>query len=326
MKQKALFLLVLILLFAGFVVARFFILDTQNSFGRVKIMSSPSAGVFIDNIAVGTTPYEDKLEVGEYMLKLIPEGVATDTASWQANIVVGKNTLTYVNRELGSSELTSAGEVLYVTQAESTSKKGKHGEIFVETEPTGAIVYIDNDEKGVSPLVISDVIGGDHELSVFMPGFFRRSQKINVDAGYRVNASFKLAVDQTQKRLEDVEEELREASDSAELDEEESENDTQLVEILSTPTGWLRVRSEPTIDSEEVTKVNPGETYPLLEELEGWYQIELEEGEGWISADFADKTSQAASTGEEADDTEEETEADAEENADEGEEETEQPF
>jgi len=73
-------LLILILLFAGFVVVRFFILDKQNAFGRLKIISSPTASVFINSTAVGKTPYEEKYKVGEYLLKLIPEGTATETA------------------------------------------------------------------------------------------------------------------------------------------------------------------------------------------------------------------------------------------------------
>jgi len=51
------------------------------------------------------------------------------------------------------------------------------GEIYIETEPTGALVYLDNEEKGVAPLILADVPSGIHELSVFLPGFLRRTQK-----------------------------------------------------------------------------------------------------------------------------------------------------
>jgi hypothetical protein len=298
MKKKILFLVILLLIFAGVIAGRYMILDRQNASGRVKIVSSPSAGVFIDNVAVGKTPYEDKLEEGEYMVKLIPEGVATETASWQGKISVNKNALTFVNRELGSTDLSSAGEVLGVSDAENHAKTGSHGEVYVETEPSGAIVYFDSDEKGVTPLLLSDVVGGDHEVSVYMPGFFRRTQKINVDPGYRVYAQFKLAADQTQKKLEDIEEEIAEASPSAEeelveeLDEntpteEASEQSTNVVEIASTPTGWLRVRSLPNLNGSEVGRVTPGDTYEILGEENGWIKIIMDGTEGWISGDYA---------------------------------------
>ena len=65
----------------------------------------------------------------------------------------------------------------------------------------------------------------------------------------------------------------------------------QTVLIKETPTGWLRVRGEPSTVGAEVGRVNPGEKYTLLEEKDGWFQIEYEEGKnGWISGQYAEKT------------------------------------
>src|SRR3970040_1682850 len=100
MKGKLILLTILLLGFGIFVFVRFYILDSQNTFGRIKVVTSPVTSVFIDNLAVGKTPFEQKYKVGEYMLKLIPEGTATDTASWQGKVKIYKNALTYVNREL----------------------------------------------------------------------------------------------------------------------------------------------------------------------------------------------------------------------------------
>lgn len=289
MKGKLILLLVLLLGFAAFVVVRFFILGSQNVFGRVKVVSSPVTSVFIDNVAVGKTPYEEKYKIGEYILKLIPEGSATDTASWQGKIKVFKNALTYVNRELGTSDVTSAGEIFTTRKMEKPPKSGDLGEIYVETEPQGAIVYLDNDEKGVAPLILQDVVKGDHELSVFMPKFLRRTQKINVDPGYTVNAIFKLAIDQSveqkeeAKKEEEKEEEKEEATPSAK---------TEKVTILikDTPTGFLRVREDASITATEEAQVKPGEKYELLEEKNNWYKIEYEEGkEGWVYSQYAEK-------------------------------------
>ncbi|MBI5127552.1 PEGA domain-containing protein [Candidatus Roizmanbacteria bacterium] len=289
MKSKLVLLLVLIILFIGFVVVRFFILDKQNAYGKLKIISSPTASVFINNMIIGKTPYDDKYKVGEYLLKLIPEGNATETASWNGKINVYKNSLTYVNRELGSSDIFSAGEIFTTQKMETAPKNGNYGEIYVESEPQGAIITLDNDEKGVAPLVLQDVLRGDHELSVFMPGFFRRTQKINVDPGYRVNASFKLALDQSQKQLSDVE---KTATPSA-------KPGRTMVTINSNPQGWLRVRVDASINASEEAKVKVGEKYEFLDEKAGWYQIKyngnkdgLESGEfdeGWVSSEYSTK-------------------------------------
>jgi len=40
----------------------------------------------------------------------------------------------------------------------------------------------------------------------------------------------------------------------------------------------------------EAAKVNPGETYPFLDEKEGWFKIEYDKDkEGWISGKYAEK-------------------------------------
>lgn len=77
------------------------------------------------------------------------------------------------------------------------------------------------------------------------------------------------------------------------LEEEEIMPEEELLPriiILETPTGWLRVREGPGTNYPEITKIYSGETYPLLEESEGWYKIELEDGgNGWIHASYATK-------------------------------------
>lgn len=303
MKKKILFLLLLLVGFVIFLAINGFVRKNQSKSGRLKIVASPTAGVFIDNVAVGKTPFEQKLDEGEYQVKLIPEGVASDTVSWEGKVKVYNKSVTYINRELGSSDVTSAGEIFSVVPMEDKPAEKGTGEIYVETEPSGAIVYLNNDEKGVSPLLIKGVVKGDHEVSVFMPGFFRRTHKVNVDSAVRTNTLFKLALDQTQKSVEEIQKakekaekkKAAEASGSAEVAERKSETKTAdpnatTVTILDTPTGWLRVREEPTVGAKEIKKVNPGETYEVVEETEGWYKIKVDSiTQGWISSDYAEK-------------------------------------
>lgn len=58
------------------------------------------------------------------------------------------------------------------------------------------------------------------------------------------------------------------------------------VMIEDTPTGWLRVRKTPS--GIEIAKVDPGESFALVDENTSWYQIELNDGSlGWISKEYA---------------------------------------
>jgi hypothetical protein len=288
MKNKLILVLILTILFLLFIAIRFFILDRQNNYGGLKILSSPSTSIFINNVAVGKTPFESKYKAGEYILKLIPEGMATEAASWTGKIKIYKNALTYVNFDLGSSDINTAGEIFSVSKIEKSKFFEEKGEIYVETEPQGAIVSLDNDEKGVAPLILENVTKGEHEISIFMPNFFRRTQKVNVVPGYRINSFFKLAIDESQKMITPTPKQ-NEASPSSQLE--------KFVVIKETPSGWLRVRTEPSINASESAKIKPGEKYPFIEERDGWYKIRfngkkqgLVEGEfdeGWVSSQYA---------------------------------------
>ncbi|OGK20583.1 hypothetical protein A3C23_05300 [Candidatus Roizmanbacteria bacterium RIFCSPHIGHO2_02_FULL_37_13b] len=288
MKKKLLVLLLLIIAFITFLGIKFFILDNQSDSGILKVLSSPNASIFLNNEAIGKTPFEDRIKEGEYLVKLIPEGNATDTASWQGKINVFRNTLAFIDRELGNSELSSSGVVFTVVKIASKPFSSTEGEISVESEPEGSIVYLDNDEKGMTPLLLTRIEKGDHELSVSAPGFFRRTQKINVEANYRINTTFKLAIDPAFKAVE--EKDLQDATASATPTQSESTDKTSSsknIIIADTPTGWLRVRTEPNLNASEAAKVKPGDKFTVIEEQAGWYKIRyLGRNEGWISATY----------------------------------------
>lgn len=286
MKNKIIYILILTGLFILFIILNFLFFDKKNFYGAIKVNSNPSATIFLNNIAIGKTPYEGKQKVGEYILKLIPEGTATQTASFTGKIKIYKNSLTYVNMDLGFSDLSTTGEIFYVSKMEKSSND--FGEIYIETDPQGAIVSLDNEEKGPAPLILERVIKGEHEISVFLPTFFRRTQKIKITPGYRLNAFLKLAIDESQKLITPGIEK-KEATESPKI--------KKFVIIKETPLGWLRVRNDANLNASESAKVKVGEKYEFLEEKDGWYKIKfngnkegLIEGEfeeGWISSNYA---------------------------------------
>ena len=283
MKGKLILLTVLIVLFIAFVGIKYLILGSQNQIGRIKIISSPRATVFLNSVASGQTPFDRELKSGEYMIKLIPQGEATSAASWQGKVKISQNSLSYVNRELGSSDITSAGEIFTIAPMEKKPKDSNLGEISVETDPAGAIVYLDNDEKGVASLIMTDVPRGQHELSIYIPGFFRRTQKINVEGRYRVNAVFKLAIDESQKPPTSNAQPTP-ATDSAKPGKK------IFVKVVDTPTGFLRVRKEASSDSEEIGRVKPGDQLEVVDQADVWYQVKYDgEKTGWVSSEFVEK-------------------------------------
>ncbi len=56
--------------------------------------------------------------------------------------------------------------------------------------------------------------------------------------------------------------------------------------VVTTQT--LRVRAAAEATSDVITLIGEGETLEILEEENGWYKIRTEDGDGYISSDFAD--------------------------------------
>ncbi len=157
--------------------------------GILKIQSSPPSSVFLDNVHKGRTPFEGKVSSGEYTIKLVADSPTEDYVPWQGKVVVSKNLLTYVNRDLSSSEITSAGEVLWLEQISSDKS-----EMSVLSTPDGATVIIDNETKGITPLTLGQIEPGDHTLIVSSPGFISRTLKLRTTVGYKLNVSVQLAL------------------------------------------------------------------------------------------------------------------------------------
>jgi hypothetical protein len=281
--------------------------------GELKVSSNPSATVFINNQSVGKTPYDGKHPAGQYTLKLVPESTVGTIVSWEGQVSVNASLLTYVNRDLADSDVTSSGDMLTLE-----SIAGKGAEISVVSTPDGAMVTIDGKERDVTPLVIRDLPAGSYDVSVSAIGAVARTLKIKTTAGYKLNAVFNLAstggtagsASPSPLALTSPSPSggspnpsastLPKGSVSPKPSASGSGGHTTppakpYVEILDTPTGFLRVRDTAGSGADEVGRVNPGEFYSLLDEqtVSGtpWYKIEYVTGkEGWVSGQYAKKT------------------------------------
>ncbi|MCX8008544.1 MAG: PEGA domain-containing protein, partial [Patescibacteria group bacterium] len=179
MRRKFLIIGIVFSLFIGvFFIGRHIFVSRSVGEGKLKVTSNVSARVFLNNKDIGKTPLEKRMPTGEYSLRLVPDS-ATGLSSWQDNnIKIGKNVLTYVNRELTESELTSSGETLWLEQL-----KIQRGELTVLSVPDGARVFLNDESKGITPLTLTDLSDGDYNLRVSSPGFESRSIRIKITSG-----------------------------------------------------------------------------------------------------------------------------------------------
>jgi hypothetical protein len=312
MKKKLIIFSTIFLLFTLFIVVKFFILDASKP-GILRVLSTPTATIFLNGNTIGRTSYDAEQKEGEYQIKLIPENVATETASWSDKIIIFKGTATVIRVDLGKSSFDTSVQIFYVIKSENKNLKDNEGEIEVEVEPAGSTIQIDRDEKGISPSLITPVARGEHELTVSSPGFFPRTEKINIEAGYKTVAKIKLAINQDYKNMDTLRQEFNEktASESAAASAEailstpsakiipltnisptpisKTLGKTYII-ISDTPTGFLRVRSEPSVSASESAQVNPQSRFEVIEENSGWYKIMYEKDKyGWVYSQYADK-------------------------------------
>lgn len=299
MKRKIGFFAGLLLL-TGLVIGGIKLLGIgESKDAALEVLSTSTASVFLDNKHVGRTPVETSVAPGDYTIRLVPETTTETLASWQGTIKILPKVKTYVNASLGESEFATAVDIVWL---EKITSKG--AEVTVTTNPDGATASLDGETKGITPVAIPNVAPGDHSLAVVSTGFLGRNVKIKTTAGYKLNANIKLALSG---------ERSAEASpsptptDGAKPTGKTTPTPTKaaggtadpakpFVTIKDTPTGFLRVRMEPSTAATESAQVKPGEKYTIVDSEEDakgttWYQINYDgTNTGWISGTYADKT------------------------------------
>lgn len=276
---KKLFLLVgfvLILVGAGGFLLRSKLRPAQAG---LRIETNPQATVFINSTEMGSTPYEAVRSPGEVTVRLVPLAINGSLAPWETNVSLTEGIQTIVRRDFGETELQSSGEVLSFEK-----KAGNSASLAVVSSPDSSQVTLDGEKRGFTSLPVDSLTLGEHRIVVSQAGYKDREISVKTIGGYKLTVFAMLAQLTEQTYLE--------ASSSASVMGEESSGSKEQVEVLDTPTGFLRVRLEPSTSASESGRVSPGKKYDLVEESKDgkWYKIEYQTGnEGWISSQYAKK-------------------------------------
>lgn len=272
MQRKFLLLIGVVLVFLG--IGGVFVKDKlMPSQSGVQIETTPQSTIYINGEEVGTTPYQAERPSGEIILRLVPIATDGSLAPWGTKVNLTTGVRTVIKRDFGETETQSSGEVLSFEKI-----SGKDTSFAVVSWPDSAEVLVDGTSRGFTPLKVNELPVGEHKIIVSRTGFAQREIIARSETGY------KLTVEAFLKQLEE-EPVQADSTESAKPKEE-------TIEILDTPTGFLRVRTEPATSATESAQVKPGEKYPYLDETTGadWFKIEYEKGkEGWVSSQYAKK-------------------------------------
>jgi hypothetical protein len=250
--------------------------SANTKMGALQITSSPESQVYINDELIGQTPLckceaGDTMRAGEYTIKLVPSGIEGE--EYQEKIKISDGVLTVVDRKFGVNS-TSSGSVISLTPLSDKSKT----ELLVVSIPSQASIYLDNNKIGNTPYLFENPTISDHSLRIAREGYVEKTIRIRTPESYKLTVVAYLATGDEG----DINSILPSPTPSS------TEEKSETVIILDTPTGFLRVRESASISSREIARVSPGETFELITEGSGWYQIKLSDGtSGWISSQYA---------------------------------------
>lgn len=292
MRRKVLFLICVIgLLVVVGIFVRF--LGTRGpKVGELRVDSVPTVSIFLNDRNIGVSPYKEKVDAGEYTIKLIPQSASDQLTSWEGKITIGQNLLTFVDASLSQSELTTGVNVVWLEKI--TSNKS---ELSVTTNPDGATVLVDDVSRGVTPITLQDISSGDHSVSITSNGFQARTITIRTTPGYKLLANIKLALSSASTAPQPTPTATASATLVPSGKTKASTQSAQLPEpakpyivIKDTPTGFLRVRTDPASTATEAGRVNPGDKFSIVDSQNGWYEITYDgTNTGWVSGQYAEK-------------------------------------
>jgi len=275
MKKKWLFVPIIFVLLAII----FYFLRNQilGKTGFLKIETEPQTVIFLNGQQAGETPFEKELTAGEVEVKIFAKDSNFSQSLWEENQVkINPQTLTLIRFNFQNEAPYQSGEMLTLSPISQKNTAA----LKITTYPNQAIVIIDGQTKGYSPLFLEKIENGQHIIEIARSGYQNYVLKLNLNAGYQLDCQIKLAAETP---LENPSPTDQEGNSSPPAD-----SSPKTVKILATPNGWLRVRQGPGTNYPEIAKVNSGEEFPLLEEKNGWLKIKTREGqEGWISSQYA---------------------------------------
>ena len=182
--------------------------EGEEGLGRLRVQSRPAgATVRVNGDSVGVTPFVDSSRrAGVYMLSVQREGhfradtvvVLEDGAAAAVRLALrqrpdytGSPTATAsppANQEPSGTDAAPPDRPLPVTSLPATEadappeKSPVFGALYVTSTPTGAIVTVNGDEQGRTPLPLSKMEPGTQRVAVSLDGYRPWSSQVSVQA------------------------------------------------------------------------------------------------------------------------------------------------
>lgn len=284
MKRKLLLGLSIILVASGlFLLVRVIYSFRDIERGGLQVTANVHARVLLDGKEIGEIPVRktsspDTIPVGSYELRIEPED--TTLSSYTARVRINGGVLTAVDKTFLPGSLGSAYSL---TLEKSQNPKPR---IEITSVPSGALVTIDSVAVGATPYSSDSLSASEHEIEIQKEGFSKKTIRVRTVEKHTLVVSATLGTGDI--GTVEVPNNITPTSSISVTPTPET-TVASTITILSTPNGFLRVRGGPSTSFGEVARVRPGETFTVLTEENGWYEIQADGVNGWVSSQFARK-------------------------------------
>ena len=139
----------------------------MNNIGTLSLTSDPDvAEIEIDGRTYGNTPFSDFFEQGQHRIRLTKNGYKP----YEKIVTVNRDEKTEVNVKM--EELP--------------------GSLAIESEPSGAALFINDIDYGVTPYKRDSIEAGDYTIRLSMDGYDTIEQTVTVHPGEPMNRTFTL--------------------------------------------------------------------------------------------------------------------------------------
>jgi PKD repeat protein len=168
--------------------------------GFISVDTSPSGGtLFIDNSTMGTLPLSPSpLYAGTHHLRITLAGYNTYSAvitmksgqNETMSVILQKSAPQSTDTIPSGSPAATGVPTLLATSPDQvhTTTAVPHpptstGTIIVSSNPAGANIYLDGVAEGKTPVTIANILAGQHNLLLTLPGYPDTPRIVNVSAG-----------------------------------------------------------------------------------------------------------------------------------------------
>ena len=260
--------------------------DRDNPSDSIRIVSEPSgATVSVDGTEVGKTPFASSvISPGDYELKISYPGYESQTAriNVQSGYTLNGSIKMFPYPSSSVIKVFEGSQNLYDVSIDNTS-------VTSDTQAWVKGLLYWNTTRGLN---LDGV--GENKDRIFDYFIDYKGEIFNLD-GNPVTSK------QDFENLKDLKRGayLGRTSDGSGLTNEAKDAlktlsnygvvPTKTATVKPTPLGWLRVRDSSSLNGTEISRVNTGQTFPVLEESVGWVKIKVSDTiEGWVSSSYVD--------------------------------------